>query len=135
MNVFDQEIMARTAIGEARGEMIDGMQAVMWTGMNRFNAKKWFSGTTIAGTFLKRLQYDCWRPDDINFQIITNLTADAGLLKSALNWAAGIIQSVIPDHTNGATHYFDDSIDPPSWTQGAEMTVKIGRLSFYRGVS
>lgn len=67
MSYFDQEIMARTAIGEARSEGTDGMQAVMWTGVNRFTTKKWFSGKTIAGTFLKRMQYDCWTPEDPNF--------------------------------------------------------------------
>lgn len=135
MNSFDQEIMARTAIGEARGEGPLGMQAVMWTGLNRFNAKKWFSGATIAGTFLKRLQYDCWMPDDPNYSIIANMSPDAGtLLAAALTWSMGIINGSISDPTGGATHYFSDSISPPNWVQSAEFTVKIGRQSFYRGL-
>lgn len=136
MNAFDQEIMARTALGEARGEMIEGMQAVMWTGMNRFNAKKWFSGLTIAGTFLKRMQYDCWTPEDVNYAIIANLTPDVSpVLKNALGWAAAIMSGSIPDPTGGATHYYADSISPPDWVDGGTQTVQIGRHIFFKDVS
>lgn len=136
MNAFDQEIMARTAIGEARGEMIEGMQAVMWSGMNRFNAKgKWFSMPSIAGTFLKYKQYDCWMPNDQNYSIISNLTVNSGLLISALKWASGVIDGTIPDPTDGATHYYADSIDSPDWVIGATKTVQIGRHIFFKDVS
>ena len=78
MTTFDQEIAARTAVGEARGEGLDGMQAVIWTGLNRFTSKKWFSGQTLAGTFLMKEQYSCWLPGDPNYALITNLTDSVG---------------------------------------------------------
>lgn len=135
MNVFDQEIMARTAMGEARSEGEEGMQAVMWTGHNRFTAKKWFSGLTIAATFMKYEQYDCWMPKDRNFAYITSITPDIGLFKSALLWAQGVIEGTIIDPTLGATHYFDSSIAAPDWTKDATMTKVIGHLTFYKDVA
>lgn len=134
MTTFDQEIMARTAMGEARSQGQDGMVAVMWTGINRFNAKKWFSGLTIAGTFLKRLQFDCWTPEDVNYAYIVNITEDIGLFHNALLWASQVIAGIIPDPTLEATHYYDDSIAAPEWTKGATLTVKIGRLTFWKDV-
>ena len=135
MLAFDQEIMARTAMGEARGEGDEAMQAVMWTGYNRFTAKRWFSGLTIAGTFLKKEQYSCWLMSDPNYSYLINITPSIGLFASALQWAAGVIAGMIPDPTLGATHYFDSSIAPPDWTKGATMTKKIGRLTFYKDVA
>ena len=126
--------MARTAMGEARGEGQAGMIAVMWTGLNRFDAKKWFSGLTVAGCFLKRLQYDCWTPEDVNYAYVINITDDIGLFRDALTWAGQVLTMGIPDPTDQATHYFDSSIDPPSWTTGATLTAKIGRLTFYKDV-
>lgn len=134
MNSFDQEIMARTAVGEARGEGDIAMQAVLWTILNRFTAKKWFSGQTLAGTALKHLQYSCWNQNDPNYGLITNMSGDIGLLRSAMQWAANISYGMIPDPTLGATHYFADSIEPPNWTATGIFTVKIGRQSFYKDV-
>lgn len=135
MTTFDQEIMARTAMGEARSEGHDGMIAVMWTGINRYNSKKWFSALTIAGCFLKRLQYDAWTPEDPNYAYMVNISDNIGLFSNALGWAARVIAGMIPDPTLGATNYYDDSIDPPDWTKGATMTIKIGRLTFYKDVN
>lgn len=135
MTTFDQEVMARTAIGEARGEGQQAMIGVMYTGLNRFNSNKWFHAPTIAGVFLKRMQYDCWTPEDVNYAYIVNLTPDLTLFRNAIEWAGSVIAGQIPDPSEQATHYYDDSIDPPDWTKGAIQTVKIGRLTFFKGVS
>ena len=135
MNNFDQEIMARTAMGEARGLGEDGMVAVMWTIVNRFTAKKWFSGLTLAGTALKRLQFSCWNSADPNYQYLADLTSTIGLFATALQWAENVISGMIPDPTLGATHYFDSSISAPAWTHGATQTVMIGSLTFYKDVA
>lgn len=133
---FDLDIMARTGMGEARGEGPEGMQAVMWTGVNRFTAKRWYSGLTIAGTLLKAMQYDCWMQQDPNYAYIINLTDSIGLFVQALQYAADILKGNIADPTFGATHYYADSLlHPPPWVKGATLTVKIGKQSFYKNVA
>ena len=135
MTAFDKDIMARTAMGEARGEGEIAMHAVMWTGMNRYTLKRWFSGATIAGTFLKRMQYDCWTPEDVNYAYIVNITDNIMLFANALRWADMVLQGMIVDPTLGATHYHDSSITPPFWAQKATLTAQIGRLTFYKDVA
>lgn len=136
MNSFDQEIMARTAIGEARGEGDIGMQAVMWTGVNRFTARRWFSGQSIAGTFLRREQYDCWTPDDTNYGLITNITLEnSGLFVTAMQWADAVLKGMIPDPTLGATHYANLSKCNPAWVKEAMQTVVIGNHTFFKDVA
>ena len=40
----DEDILARTLYGEARGEGIDGIEAVACVIMNRYKARKWYTG-------------------------------------------------------------------------------------------
>ena len=135
MNNFDQEVMARTALGEARGVGQEAMVAVMWTGVNRFMAKRWYSGQSIAGAFLKKEQYSCWLQSDPNYAYITNVSPIPLLVTQALEWAAQVIAGKLEDPTQGATHYFDNSIAPPAWTVGATQTLQIGTLTFYKNVA
>ena len=62
----DLQILARTLFGEARGEGDEGLEAVACVIINRFNAKKWFTGydvlngkkiPSIAQTCLKKAQF------------------------------------------------------------------------------
>jgi cell wall hydrolase len=135
MNNFDLEIMARTAVGEARGEGPEGMQAVMWTTVNRFTAKRWFSGQTIAGTILRFEQYSCWMQNDVNYGLITNMTPALPVLSSALGWAADILQGSLPDPTLGSTHYANLALCNPVWVKGATQTVVIGQHTFFKDVA
>ena len=134
MSSFDQEIMARTAVGEARGEGDEGMQAVMWTGVNRYTARKWFSGQTIAGTFLKKEQFSCWNPDDPNYSLICNISPDIGVFFNALKWASAVIAGVIIDPTLGSTHYKRVGT-PAAWAEGQTPVITIGNHEFYKGIA
>ena len=71
----DIDILARTIYGEARGEKTAGKKAVACVIMNRYKAKKWFSGKTIAETCQKPWQFSCWNKNDPNRQKIMNATA------------------------------------------------------------
>lgn len=48
--------------------------------------------------------------------------------------AKHVYDGTTADPTLGATHYYDDSIAAPSWTNGATNTMKLGRLNFYKDV-
>lgn len=135
MSLFDREIMGRTALGEARGERDIGMQAVMWSGMNRFTMKRWYSGKTIAGTFLKAEQYDCWMTHDPNYRVIIDMTPDDAKLLMVLTWADGVMKGTLPDPTLGATHYANLAACNPKWVADATQTVIIGRHTFFKNVA
>ena len=64
----DTDILARTIFGEARGEGLEGMEAVACVIINRVKAKKWFTGyelingvkvPNVAQTCLKKAQFSC----------------------------------------------------------------------------
>ncbi len=49
--------------------------------------------------------------------------------------AEGITDGTLPDSVQGATHYFDKSLDdcPPEWAKLFQHTVDVGRFHFYKG--
>lgn len=98
-------------------------------------------GTNAANVCLKRLQFSSWNGDPVNnrnlLRVINMPRSDPTLLDCALAYdeaAAGA------DPTGGATHYFDTSISPPSWTKvqpdgrQAIKTCQIGKLIFFKDV-
>ena len=56
-------------------------------------------------------------------------------MASALAMADSIIKGMLPDPTLGATHYANLDLCNPAWAQGATLTIKIGRHSFYKDVA
>ena len=51
--------------------------------------------------------------------------------REAYNLARQVMRGEIADPTNGANHYYDDSINSPAWAQAAELRLKIETLNFY----
>jgi hypothetical protein len=72
----DTLILAKTIYGEARGEISQGKVAVGCVVMNRYYSKKWFAGSTLAGTCMKKMQFSCWNENDPNRKILENITQD-----------------------------------------------------------
>ena len=57
MTENDLQILARTLFGEARGEGDEGLEAVACVIINRFKAKKWFTGYEM----LNGKKFRAWR--------------------------------------------------------------------------
>lgn len=112
---------ARTLFQEARGEPIEGQQAVAHVIHNRLNSGKWGASLFEVCTSEYRgiYQFSGWSRTDPNRIKAARLADnDPQLLP-----LAAIMQSVIggaPDFTGGASHYFAMSIPAPAWA--AEMT-------------
>ena len=79
------DILARTIYGEARGEGLEGMEAVALVVINRVKAKKWFTGydlingvkiPSVAQTCLKRAQFSCWNKNDANYPLLKKISTD-----------------------------------------------------------
>ena len=68
----DEDILARTLYGEARGEKIAGMEAIASVILNRlaFSRQKngYWWGNTITEICRKPYQFSCWNQDDVNYQ-------------------------------------------------------------------
>lgn len=148
MTTFDVEIGARTCWMEARGEGQSGISAVAWSMANRARiGALWFAAHGaphplfgsghVAEVSLDPWQYSSWNLDSgdwNNRRAMCSLDDSDPLLQTCRDAVQAAMDQSVMDPTGGATHYFDDSIAPPSWVAVATFTVKIGRLNFYRNV-
>lgn len=131
----DVDALARTIWGEARGEGIQGMQAVANVIMNRVSAGRYFSGTVYFTCHYPNA-FSCWNEGDPNRdQCLTVGDADPQFL-DALSLAAQAMRGTLPDLTDGATFYYAAGSPQPAWAREptAVQTARIGNHLFYRGV-
>lgn len=121
------QILALTAYGEARGEPIEGIVAVMSVIRNRVNEGR-FGGNTYQAVCLKPKQFSCWNEDDPNRKLLDRAveSLEQGILPRVLELcmllAEGITKGIIPDNTKGSNHYltrklFNEGII--SWAKGS----------------
>ncbi len=129
----DDVLLAMLIFGEARGEAEAGRIGVAWVAKNRADHPRWW-GKILREVILKRGQFSCFLPDDPNLpKLLLPLKYEPfPIWDSCYRVARGILDGEIPDITQTSDHYFDDSIQPPKWARPDKMTVKIGRLNFYR---
>lgn len=141
----DIDTAARTIWAEARGEGVDGMRAVAAVIINRARgartfiaAKKGrtshplFGDGTLKSACKVAWQFSCWNANDPNRAKLLALSkADPLYVKAveALTWSLSN-----PDPTDGATHYYANTIKAPPWTKGATFTKKVGHHLFYKNV-
>jgi len=129
------DTLARTIWGEARGETLQGKEAVANVILNRVKhaqrrGKFWW-GNTLEEVCLKPYQFSCWNKNDLNYSKIISVKEDDPQFSVCLRIARRALNGVLADHTNGADHYHADSI-MPSWADSRVPTIIIGRHLFYR---
>lgn len=127
----DIDILARTIYGEARGESSFGKKAIACVVINRYKAKKWFSGATIAETCKKKWQFSCWNENDPNKKKIER--ASAVELAECLSIAEAFVDGKEKDFLCGACHYHTTNVRP-KWAEGKKADFLIGHHLFYCGV-
>ncbi len=123
------DTVARTIWGEARGEGIEGMEAVAAVIQNRVRARSWY-GATFEDVCKKPLQFSCWNTSDPNYNKILAVNDNDEMFRYALKIAEATIDDELVDITGGATHYHAKSIYP-SWASSLTQTAQIGNHIFY----
>ena len=108
-------------------------QGVAASFFNRLRAGRY--GKTIASVCRLRYAYSATLPDsadNANLERVMDLADDDPvILDCGIAYdeaAAGA------DPTDGATHFYADSINPPNWAAKATQTVKLGALLFFKNV-
>ena len=133
---FNRPIAATTIFCEASGEPSEARRGVAHVIVNRANRPLRF-GATVAAVCLRRMQFSEWNDDALDNRNLERAALADDDDPIMLDCLAAFDEAVAggTDVTGGATHYHDDSIQPPDWTVGAVRTCKLGRLIFYRGVA
>lgn len=127
------DIMARTLVGEARGEGHVGMVAVANVIMNRVARPCWW-GRTVKEVCLKPFQFSCWNETDPNRTLILQLHGGVPIYDTAMDIAQQMLGGMLADNTLGATHYKVKGT-PAAWARGKTPCVVIGRHEFYNHIS
>ncbi|MEO0411840.1 MAG: cell wall hydrolase [Pseudomonadota bacterium] len=133
LRMRDIDNLARTMWGEARGEGIQGMQAVANVVMNRVNAGRWFSGT-VSQVVKKPFQFSVWNEGDPNLPLMKAVDERDNAFLTAVEIAARAMRGTLEDITGGATHYHTVSVNPP-WADTSKITARIGKHIFYKGIA
>lgn len=132
---LEADVLARTIFGEARGEPIEGMEAVASVVLNRVriaqNKGRYWWGNDIIRVCQKPYQFSCWNKSDPSYQRLINITDKNIYFATALRIARRAIIGALKDHTNGATHYHADYVSP-YWAKGEVPVKVIGRHIFYK---
>jgi hypothetical protein len=137
-------LLAMCIFGEARGECQEAQRGVAQIVLNRARNPHVVFGSQSNRSFednLRRVilrpgQFSCFHPADPNYQKLLRPSEaeDAAVWERCLSYAEEALAACNqPDTiTLNSDHYFDDSIQAPSWADPAKRTVKLGRLNFYR---
>jgi N-acetylmuramoyl-L-alanine amidase len=128
----DDDILARTICGEARGEGQQGMEDVACTIMNRVAKPSWW-GSTVKGVCLKPYQYSCWLLGDPNRAIILSLDDCYSIYREALDIARRAIAGELPDRTLGSTHYRRTGT-PARWAAAHTPVYTSGHHEFFNDI-
>lgn len=133
----DEDVLARTIYGEARGESLKGMEAVTSVVLNRLKISKkkgrYWWGNTIEEICKKPYQFSCWNKKDVNFEIINRVSDDNPVFCMCKRIAMRAVSGVLEDSVCGATHYHTKKIRP-LWTLGKIPCLEVGAHVFYNDI-
>ena len=128
----DLDTLARTIFGEARGEPLQGQQAVAWIVRNRVEHPGWW-GRTVASVCLAPYQFSCWLESDPNREKMEALSTADPEYQILYEVGRSVMAGEVDDPTNGAVNYKVVGT-PAKWAEGVEPSCIIGSQEFYCAV-
>lgn len=131
-NLTDNEVIAKTMWGEARGEGYVGQQAVCNVIFNRAEKPSWW-GHSPRTVCLKPYQFSCWNQSDPNRPKLMEVTADDSIYSQSLTIVRDALSGDLPDVTNGADSYCVIGTNP-SWAAKLTPCATIGKHEFFRTI-
>jgi hypothetical protein len=136
----DEQVLARTLWGEARGESHEGRVAVACVILNRVSraqahrkskGSRFWWGETVNEVCLQPWQFSCWNGDDPNLPKMLAVGETDGAFCDCLAIARQALAGQLADITGGATHYINPKLANPDWAARVVETARIGRHVFF----
>lgn len=132
----DQMILARVLFGEARSTLVpdEARMAIGWVIKNRVISTGW--PDTYLGVITKPKHFSAFNLGDDNRPFVEdplhkNNEIDKNAWEHTYDLARKIIEDEIPDPTQGANHYYDDSIGTPDWAKDQKPSLTISYINQY----
>lgn len=129
----DQEIIAKTLWGEARGEGYVGQQGVCNVIFNRAAKPRWW-GLSPRTVCLHPYQFSAWNVGDPNREKLISVTEDDPIYVNCLTIAGLALCGDLADVTSGADSYKVIGTSA-AWAVGITPCAFLGKHEFYRTVS
>lgn len=125
---WNTRILACTLFGEARGETVEGMEAVANVVINRLKDGRF--GDTVQEVCLRPLQFSCWN-SMASMQMLLSLKQDKNpTFATCVAISEKAIHAQLIDNTGGALFYHTLSVDPP-WDDEMKETARHLHHIFY----
>lgn len=132
----DQMILARALFGEVRNTLIPDKAriAVGWVIKNRVNDERW--PNTYWEVITARSQFSAFNATDTNRPYVEDPVhfgkeIDKKAWEHSYEIARNVISNEIVDSTQGANHYYDDSISTPGWAKNQKPLFTVTYLNQY----
>lgn len=128
---FQQRVISAVIWSEARGEGYAAMQAVAEVIRNRSHRSR----DSVFKVVMAPKQFSCLNGISA-FRLAERMELAEGDDRLHATYADTLAflllsENIVGNVTAGATHFHDDSVDP-EWAWPADITVKVGRLIFYK---
>lgn len=135
-DLTDQEVLALTLYGEARGESIEGQIAVGCVIRNRLTAKEGYKEVCLSP-----YQFSCWNSSDPNYPILNGLAeklTNDEQITMPIYWqcnfvANDIISGITKDVTGGSKNYLTNdlyALGTITWARYMKVSAVIGSQTF-----
>lgn len=132
----EQIILARALFGEARNTLVpdEARVAIGWVIKNRVISTGW--PDTYLGVITKPKHFSAFNLGDDNRPFVedpihTGKEVDREAWRKAYDIAENVISGELADPTQGANHYYDDSINTPSWADEQQPTLIVSYINQY----
>lgn len=132
----DQMILARVLFGEARNTLVpdEARIAIGWVVKNRIESSRW--PNTYWEVITTPSHFSSFNIGDDNRPFVEdplhkNNEIDKKAWEHTYDIARKIIEGEIIDPTQGANHYYDDSISTPGWAKDQKPTLTISYINQY----
>lgn len=112
MGLQDRDYVALTAIGEARGEPIEGIVGVCFVIRNRAYSRR----KLYRDICLEPKQFSCWNDDDRNFKLLQHIINDMEMgntlvdpyTRQCVAVANAVVNQDFIDNVRGAQNYVNE---------------------------
>lgn len=129
----DIDALARTLYGEARGEGVQGMQAIAWVVVNRVRRGPPRFKDTLLGVVMAPHQFSCWSKADVNSKLCATVNESDPIFALAVYAASSVLSGEVRDMVGGADHYHATWMRPyPAWAASMKQTKTVGNHVFYK---
>lgn len=127
------DTLARTIWGEARGEPVQGQEAVANVVMNRVRKRRKRWGLTVEAVCRMPKQFSCWNPGGANYPKLIKVDSSNASFGVCLDIARRAVNGELADRTGGSTHYHTRTV-APEWSRGHSPAAAIGNHVFFNDI-